>query len=345
VDSLLFTVGAFGVEVAAARLAVAAVLAVAVGMMTMPSTTIATTAATAGNTNGNTTVGDSSPSCCDADAGAGAGDDADCCSSVEDTSTSASAGGAAASPQPAFVLRVFSALCSLFLEVAPWVGTGILFSAGCNVLAPAGGLWHAGGGDSLLKRVILLGATVPVQLCEHGVVTVAAALAKQGVSAGTAFAFIVVGPATNTSLLMLIASLAGQQTQHKGGQQQQQHRGDSGNRSIFSNITLVPKVVAVIVTFGLCLSYAVDAIAPFVPALLALGADGGGGSGSGGGGGGFLPDWYVEHASIAVAVLAASAVVRSMAAGGKGVGKAQEKKNQQYHPRSIQTEDRKVAWV
>ena len=145
-----------------------------------------------------------------------------------------------------------------------------------------------------------------VQLYEHGVVTVADALANQGVSAGTvgaphgplhaghstrttprdgwaihrgsqilfvadvrsilmvlwhfkgtAFAFIVVGPATNTSLLMLIASLAGQQTQHTGGQQQQQHRGDSGNRSIFSNITRVPKVVAVIATFGLSLSYVV----------------------------------------------------------------------------------------
>lgn len=162
----------------------------------------------------------------------------------------------------------------------------------------------------MMKRALLLGATVPVQLCEHGVVTVAAALAKQGVSAGTAFAFIVVGPATNTSLLMLIASLSAKV-------QQKENSGSGTAGGLFNTIGIVPKVVLIMVAFGLGLSYAVDAIAPYFPAVLAI-ADGG--KGSGGGGGGFLPDWYIDFSPAGVAVLAATAVVRLLVAAGSGSG-------------------------
>ena len=77
---------------------------------------------------------------------------------------------------------------------------------------------------------------------------------------------------------MLIASLAGKEKEQRPKQQSQQ--GGSSSSSMFSTVTLVPVVVFVMVAFGLGLSYAVDAIAPAVPALVALGAGdtlGGGG--------------------------------------------------------------------
>ena len=138
VDSMLFTVGAFGVEVAAARCAVAAILAVIVGLITMPSAASPASTAAAKAANATADANACASGCCDGDGDSAAvkkdNSTDDCCSDSAPASSTPS-------PPPTFVLRVFAALCSLFLEVVPWVGTGILFSAACNVLAPAGGLW------------------------------------------------------------------------------------------------------------------------------------------------------------------------------------------------------------
>lgn len=286
VDSMVFTAGQFGVEVAAARLVAAAILAIAAGLV-VSSATSSSSSSGGGGGGGADDAADNhgekakeTASCCDDDGACSSPSSATAasCSPTSDSCCSPTEADApkSSTAQPFFVVRVWTALCMLFLEVAPWVGVGIVFSAGCNVWAPAGGLWNAGGGDSILKRAVLLSATVPVQLCEHGVVTVAAALAKQGVSAGTAFAFIVVGPATNSALLMLIAALAKKQ---------------AGSARTTGTFGVVSKVVAVMVAFGLALSYFVDAVGPFFPPLLAIVS----GNSMGGGGGGFLPGWYVRY--------------------------------------------------
>ena len=50
-----------------------------------------------------------------------------------------------------------------------------------------------------LTRLATLAATIPLQLCEHATVTLAAGVQKGGGSAGLAFAFLLAAPATNAA--------------------------------------------------------------------------------------------------------------------------------------------------
>ena len=59
---------------------------------------------------------------------------------------------------------------------------------------------------SLLIRAVVLASSVPLQLCEHSTVTLAAALQKAGGGAGLAFAFLLAAPAVNLPSLLLLLS-------------------------------------------------------------------------------------------------------------------------------------------
>ena len=66
-----------------------------------------------------------------------------------------------------------------------------------------------GGASGLPARLAVLGAALPLQLCEHTTVTAAAAIQRAGGSAGLAFAFLLSAPATNfPSCLLLVAALS-----------------------------------------------------------------------------------------------------------------------------------------
>lgn len=185
IDSMLFTVGQFGGPAAAARLAAAAVLAAAVGLGVGKVRATPSAPAVKGSCCGDS-------SCCGTTPPATAKQVPDCCSGdtgTTDTATCCDAPTAAAlsgfgSAVFEVLARVPGALCDLFAEVWLAVGAGVLFSAAMNIAMPVGGLWSTGLEDSISTRAVLFAAMVPIQMCEHGVVTVAAALATHGISVG-----------------------------------------------------------------------------------------------------------------------------------------------------------------
>ena len=63
--------------------------------------------------------------------------------------------------------------------------------------------------SDLLLRAAVIVAALPLQLCEHGVVSFASALLKAGVSPGTAQAFLLSAPATNVTTLGVLLKRAG----------------------------------------------------------------------------------------------------------------------------------------
>ena len=62
--------------------------------------------------------------------------------------------------------------------------------------------------DVLTRATIVVGS-LPFQLCEHGVVSFAAALQKSGASHGTAHAFLLMAPATNIATLGAVLKATG----------------------------------------------------------------------------------------------------------------------------------------
>lgn len=60
----------------------------------------------------------------------------------------------------------------------------------------------------LLVRTAVVAAALPLQLCEHGVVSFAAALERAGATPGTAHAFLLSAPATNAASLGVLVRAA-----------------------------------------------------------------------------------------------------------------------------------------
>jgi uncharacterized membrane protein YraQ (UPF0718 family) len=58
--------------------------------------------------------------------------------------------------------------------------------------------------QELWMRLLVLGAALPLQLCEHTSVAFAAAIQKAGGSPGLAFSFLLSAPATNLSTILWI---------------------------------------------------------------------------------------------------------------------------------------------
>jgi len=100
-------------------------------------------------------------------------------------------------------------LFNLFDEVAGWLGLGIVVTSLCSVHTDVIRKAAAELPVALLRLLVPLGS-LPLQLCEHGTVAFASALQSTGVSPGTAFAFLVVAPATNLASLAMVV-------QHGGG--------------------------------------------------------------------------------------------------------------------------------
>lgn len=115
-------------------------------------------------------------------------------------------------------------------DVVPWVLVGVVFTNACTryVSKPASEAQASlvlslsslvGEGEavqqvvqgllSTITRCSLFLAVMPLQLCEHGTAAFSAGLVKAGASQGTAFAFLVLAPATNLATLGMLAGAAG----------------------------------------------------------------------------------------------------------------------------------------
>jgi uncharacterized membrane protein YraQ (UPF0718 family) len=141
---------------------------------------------------------------------------------------------------------------------------------------------------SVLTRLAVLAATLPLQLCEYTTVTYAAAIQKAGGAPGLAFAFLLVGPATNVPSLLLLLRAG---------------REDSSRA-----VANTARVAAALTLAALVVSYAVDAAG--VDLLVERQADKGMGKMMA------LPGWYVSASPWIAASLALAAVGVKVRRGG-----------------------------
>ena len=93
-------------------------------------------------------------------------------------------------------------------EVAWWLALGIVLSAIFEVAIPAdlfGGVW--GGG--LASMLLMLALSIPLYTCASSSTPMAAALALKGLSPGAILVFLLAGPATNISSLIVLLKVLG----------------------------------------------------------------------------------------------------------------------------------------
>eukprot|EP00531_Pseudo-nitzschia_arenysensis_P010637 CAMPEP_0116154742 /NCGR_PEP_ID=MMETSP0329-20121206/21942_1 /TAXON_ID=697910 /ORGANISM="Pseudo-nitzschia arenysensis, Strain B593" /LENGTH=415 /DNA_ID=CAMNT_0003651741 /DNA_START=98 /DNA_END=1342 /DNA_ORIENTATION=- len=216
IDSMFFTYGVFGARVAILRLVAAGVLAFLVGM-------------TLKDEQMENSKDSSNGSCC--------GNNSTSTGSCSDETPKAGKAGLVSS------ISIFvSTAVELFASVAPWVFVGVLVSAVASIWAPptsANPMLASNDAmstiHSIASRAILFLLSLPLTICEHGIVSLADALRKIGFSAGTAVALIVTGPSTNAGTLLLLS------------------RGSSK-----SLVVAAGRIVLVILVFGVTLSYLAD---------------------------------------------------------------------------------------
>ncbi|MBK7643178.1 MAG: SO_0444 family Cu/Zn efflux transporter [Planctomycetes bacterium] len=110
---------------------------------------------------------------------------------------------------PSGILRY--AFVEMLDDLAPSLVLGLVLSAAISVLLPVDLLdpvWRGGLPGMLL--MLLLG--IPVYVCAAASTPVAASLIHKGFSPGTALVFLLVGPATNLSSLVVLARSLGRRT-------------------------------------------------------------------------------------------------------------------------------------
>lgn len=93
-------------------------------------------------------------------------------------------------------------------EIGFWLTLGLVLTGVITALMPEELIRsHIGGGPTALLALLILG--VPLYMCASASTPIAAALMLKGVSPGAALVFLLAGPATNASSLVLIARFFG----------------------------------------------------------------------------------------------------------------------------------------
>mmetsp|Transcript_39565 Transcript_39565/g.77319 ORF Transcript_39565/g.77319 Transcript_39565/m.77319 type:complete len:479 (+) Transcript_39565:154-1590(+) len=109
---------------------------------------------------------------------------------------------------------VLSQLLETATDIFPLTLLGLVLSTAASHYLPAltSPFWTLGGHAHIrefLLRVGVLASALPLQLCEHTTVTLAAGVQKAGASAGLAFALLLAAPATNLPSLLFLARSSG----------------------------------------------------------------------------------------------------------------------------------------
>jgi uncharacterized membrane protein YraQ (UPF0718 family) len=99
------------------------------------------------------------------------------------------------------------AFVRLLDEIGFWLLLGFLLTGLITALLPAGLLAAPGRGLGVMLALLALG--VPLYMCASASTPVAAALMLKGASPGAALVFLLSGPATNASTLLLVARFFG----------------------------------------------------------------------------------------------------------------------------------------
>lgn len=266
-DSLFFTYGVFGARIAMLRMIAAGILAFLVGM------TLAT------KEPGETQKGmesDANKSCCGGD----------CREETKDSKQGS------ASVVSSFSLFVATAV-ELFSSVAVWVFLGVVVSAVAAVWMPPTSANPVHTSDltkSIVSRAGLFLLSLPMTICEHGIVSLADALKSIGFSAGTAVALIVTGPSTNVGTLLMLSRL---NTTSKDSS-----KVNSSSKWIF----VAAKIVLVILVFGVALSYLADDFGSSIMLEKTETVQTGSSS---------LPEWLNENAVSIAGLFTAASIVQS----------------------------------
>jgi len=109
---------------------------------------------------------------------------------------------------------VISQLLETATDIYPLTFLGLVLSTSVSHYLPAltSPFWTLGGHGRVrefLLRIGVLASSLPLQLCEHTTVTLAAGVQKAGASAGLAFALLMAAPATNLPSLLFLARSSG----------------------------------------------------------------------------------------------------------------------------------------
>ena len=90
--------------------------------------------------------------------------------------------------------------------MALWLGIGLLLGALINWMVPADWFSDLGG---FWGRMAILGLGIPTYICASATTPIAASLILKGMSPGMALLILLVGPATNSSNIMVLQKYIG----------------------------------------------------------------------------------------------------------------------------------------
>jgi len=117
-------------------------------------------------------------------------------------------GGKKTGPWSVFKDGMRYAVTDIWGDIAGWFFIGIVVAAFITVLVPDDLIArHLGGGIG--SMLLMLVVSIPMYICATASTPIAAALIIKGVSPGTALVFLLTGPATNITNLVVINKILG----------------------------------------------------------------------------------------------------------------------------------------
>ncbi len=119
------------------------------------------------------------------------------------------AGGGDSDSRPGLVRGLRYGFGTMVDEIGFWLVVGLVLTGLITVLVPESAIRDGLGGGGPLTLVVMLLAGLPLYMCASASTPIAAALMLKGASPGAALVFLLAGPATNASSLVLIARFFG----------------------------------------------------------------------------------------------------------------------------------------
>lgn len=139
--------------------------------------------------------------------GAGSASADPCCAEPTPPRAPSDAACCAAPPErPRWRRALDFAFGALLDDLAPWFLVGFVLSAALIVALPGDALAGVEGWGGMLLALVV---GLPLYVCATASTPIAAALVAKGLSPGAALVFLLVGPATNATTLLVVARLLG----------------------------------------------------------------------------------------------------------------------------------------
>jgi len=119
------------------------------------------------------------------------------------------------SEDPSFAERIYAGIRYAYLdllgEISGWLIVGILLAGIISYAIPDSSI-HSYLGGGLASMLIMLVVGIPLYICATASTPIAAALIAKGMSPGTAFVFLLAGPATNAVTITMVTKFLGKRS-------------------------------------------------------------------------------------------------------------------------------------